>query len=83
MRNGKNMRIKIIKEKNTSDYTFMDEPLNLGQSAAEKKEESDGKKEKAERDFRLRYKNTLQANKLKKPKITGGPVKQGHSPVYE
>lgn len=73
------MKIKVIKERKAKDFTFLDDGLNLEQSS--EKKESDGKKEKVERDFRLR--DNTKVNKLKKPKITGGHSKQGHSPVYE
>jgi hypothetical protein len=74
------MGIKIVKEKKATDYTFIEDSLNLGQ-AAEKKV-SGVKKDKAERDFRLRGDSKI--NKLKhKSKVTGGHSMQGHSPVYE
>lgn len=73
-----NVKMEIkIKEKKATDYTFIGDGLNL-ERPAEKK--SDTKKDKAERDFRLR---TDKINKLKKSKMTGGHSMQGHSPVYE
>ena len=71
------MGIKIVKEKKVKDYTFIDDSLDLKESA----EESNVRKEKAERDFRLR--DDAKISKLKKSKITGGQGMQGHSPVYE
>ena len=74
------MEIKVIKEKKqVRDYTFIDDSLNFEKSA-EKKESSAKKKERAERDFRLR---DASINRLKKSKISGGHSMQGHSPVYE
>jgi hypothetical protein len=74
------MGIKIVREKKTTDYTFIDDGLNLKKPA--EKEESDAKKDKAKRDFRLGHDTRI--NKLKhKSKITGGHGIQGHSPVYE
>jgi hypothetical protein len=73
------MGIRVIKEKKVKDFTFIDDGLNLEQPA-EKREQHD-KKEKAERDYRLR--DNARVNRLKKSKITGGRSKQGHSPVYE
>jgi hypothetical protein len=74
------MGIKIIKEKKVRDYTFIDDGLDL--QPAEKKESDDVKKDKTERDFRLR--NNTKTNKLRhRSKATGGQSMQGHSPVYE
>lgn len=73
------MGIKIVKEKKVKYYTFIDDSLNLEKSA--EKKESNVRKDKAERDFRLR--DSAKINKLKKSKITGGQGMQGHSPVYE
>ena len=70
------MEIKI-KEKKTTDYTFIGDDLNL-ERPAEKKH--DAKKDRTERDYRLR---DIKINKLKKSKMTGGHNMQGHSPVYE
>ena len=58
----------------------VDGSLNLAKSA--EKKESDVKKGRAERDFRLR--DDAKTSKLKhKSKMTGGHSMQGHSPVYE
>lgn len=73
------MGIKIVKEKKARDYTFIDDVMHLDKSA--EKKESSVKKDKTERDFRLRDDKTI--NKLKKSKISGGHGMQGHSPVYE
>jgi hypothetical protein len=63
------------------DYTFIDDDsLNLDKSLAENKD-SGSKKDKTQRDFRLR--DNTKINKLKKSKISGGHSMQGHSPVYE
>lgn len=70
--------IRIVKEKKTTDYTFIGDSLNLSKSS--EKQQSDVKK-KNERDFRLR--DNTKINKLKKSKVTGGHTMQGHSPVYE
>jgi hypothetical protein len=72
------MVIKIVKEKKVRDYTFIDDSLDLEKST---EKESNLKKDKAERDFRLR--DSAKINKLKKSKVTGGQSMQGHSPVYE
>lgn len=73
------MGIKIVKEKKVKDYTFIDNNLDLEKSA--EKKESGVRKDKAERDFRLR--DDAKIHKLKKSKVTGGQSMQGHSPVYE
>lgn len=74
--------IRIVKEKQkTSDYTFQDDGLNIGNSeSSSEKKELDTKK-KAAQDFRLREGSNI--NKLRKSKIIGGHSMQGHSPVYE
>lgn len=73
------MGIKIIKEKKVNDYTFIDAGLNLEKPKGEK---LNVKKDKTERDYRLREVGKL--NKLRhKSKIAGGHSVQGHSPVYE
>jgi hypothetical protein len=73
------MGIKVIKGKKASDYTFIDDNLNLQKSTDES--ESDVKKLKTELDFRLR--DDTKIHKLKKSKISGGHTLQGHSPIYE
>ncbi|HXV45354.1 MAG TPA: hypothetical protein VD736_01645 [Nitrososphaera sp.] len=73
------MGIKVIKEKKARDYTFVDDALNLEQAT---KRESDVKKDRAERDFRLRD-NTKNSKLRHRSKVTGGQGMQGHSPVYE
>lgn len=73
------MGIKIIKENKVRDYTFIDEGLNLEK---QENKESGSKKEKVERDYRLR--DDAKLNKLKhKSKMSGGHTMQGHSPIYE
>lgn len=73
------MGIKIIKENKVRDYTFIDEGLNLEK---QENKESGSKKEKVERDYRLR--DDAKLNKLKhKSKMSGGHSMQGHSPIYE
>lgn len=74
-------KVKIIREKKSTDYTFLDNGLNLG-DLPEKKEAKDEKKGiGAEPDFRLRG-DSNKKTKFK-PKIAGGHSMQGHSPVYE
>ena len=74
------MGIKIIKEKKATDYTFIDNSLNLERQA--EKKELDVKKNKTQRNFRLR--DDAKVSKLKhKSKVTSGHSMQGHSPVYE
>jgi hypothetical protein len=73
------MGIKVIKDKRLTDYTFIDDSLNLVKSV--EKKEFEVKQDKVERNFRL-IDNT-KVNKLKKSKISGGHSMQGHSPVYE
>ena len=73
------MGIKVIKEKKATDYTFIDDSMNLAK--ATEKQDSDTKREKVEPDYRLRDDSKI--NKLKKSKISGGHSLQGHSPVYE
>lgn len=73
-------KIRIVKEKKSTDYTFVDNTLNLD-SIAEKKETRDAKDDSAEPDYRLRGDSKKKTRF--KPKITGGHSMQGHSPVYE
>jgi hypothetical protein len=73
------MVIKIIKEKKSTDYTFIDDGLSMKKPAEEKVH--DAGKDEAGRDFRLR--DDFKAGRLRKSKITGGHSMQGHSPVYE
>jgi hypothetical protein len=73
------MGIKIIREKKATDYTFIDDRLNVKKPA--EKKEPDGGKDKTECDFRLR--EDVKASRLRKSNITGGHSMQGHSPVYE
>jgi hypothetical protein len=71
--------IRIIKEKKSRDYTFIDDRLNLDNSV--EKKDSTIQKGGIDRDYRLR---DVKLNKLKhKSKITGGHNMQGHSAVYE
>ncbi len=73
-------KIRIVKERKATDYTFVDNSLNLD-DLAEKRERHDANKaDDVEPDYRLRgdFKKTRF-----KPKITGGHSMQGHSPVYE
>ena len=73
------MGIKIMKEKKSTDYTFIDDSLNLRNSV--EKKDSAVKKRRTDRDYRLR---DVKLKKLKhKSKITGGHNMQGHSAVYE
>lgn len=72
------MGIKIIKENKVRDYTFIDKNLDLQKA----KDKEPSKKDKAERDYRLRDDSKL--DKLKhKSKMSGGHSMQGHSPIYE
>ncbi len=72
-------RIKIVKKKPT-DYTFVDDSLNLD-GMAEKKETDNARDNASEPDYRLRGDSKKKARF--KPKIAGGHSMQGHSPVYE
>lgn len=75
-------KIRIVKEKKSEDYTFVDDSLNLG-DMKERKEAPDAKKgDVDEPDFRLRGDSKKGKTRFK-PKITGGHSMQGHSPVYE
>lgn len=76
------MGIKIIKEKRTTDYTFIHDSINLREYHEVK--ESRAKKDRTEPEFRLRGDNPKDNNKLKhKSKMSGGHGLLGHSPVYE
>lgn len=72
------MEIKVIKERKVTDFTFLDDGLNL---QIPENSQPDPKKDKSEQDFRLRESGNI--NKLKKSRTTGGHGLQGHSPVYE
>jgi hypothetical protein len=75
-------KIRIVKEKKSVDYTFIDSSLNLD-DLAENKEARDPKKDDStEPDYRLRGESKKHKARFK-PKITGGHSMQGHSPVYE
>lgn len=74
-------KIRIVKEKKSEDYTFVDNGLNLDDMKG-RKEVPDAKKGSDEPDFRLRGDSKKGKAKFK-PKITGGHSMQGHSPVYE
>ncbi|AIC16418.1 hypothetical protein [Nitrososphaera viennensis] len=77
-------KIKIVKEKKATDYTFTGDTLDL-ENIAKDAESIDvtNKKDKAnEPEYKLRADAKL--DKIKhKSKITGGHSMQGHSPVYE
>ncbi|HVX02920.1 MAG TPA: hypothetical protein VHA09_07170 [Nitrososphaera sp.] len=78
-------KVRIVKEKKVTDYTFVeDTSLNLDNLRNNEEDVLDEKnnKGKTERDFRLREDTKI--NKIKhNSKITGGHNVQGHSPVYE
>ena len=72
------MGIKVIKEKRATDFTFIDDGLNL-------KTQEDSKlkttKDKTEPEYRLHESTKL--DRLKKSRKIGGHGMQGHSPIYE
>lgn len=75
-------RVRIVKERKSTDYTFVDNSLNLRELSEEKEMHETKKDESAEPDFRLRD-DSRKGKARFKPKIIGGHSKQGHSPVYE
>lgn len=75
-------RVRIVKERKSTDYTFVDNSLNLRELSEENETHETKKYEGAEPDFRLRE-DSKKSKARFKPKITGGHSKQGHSPVYE
>jgi hypothetical protein len=75
-------KLRIVKERRSTDYTFVDDSLNLHKLSEEKDTNEVKKDEDAEPDFRLRE-DSKKSKARFKPKITGGHSKQGHSPVYE
>lgn len=77
-------KVKIVKEKKATDYTFTGDTLELDSIAknTESNESAEKKDDAKEREYRLRADTKL--DKIKhKSKITGGHSMQGHSPVYE
>ena len=75
-------KVRIVKERKSTDYTFVDNSLNLRELSEEKEMHETKKDEGAEPDFRLRD-DSKKVKARFKPKIAGGHSKQGHSPVYE
>jgi hypothetical protein len=77
-------KVKIIREKKATDYTFTGDTLDLDSIAknVESTDATDKKDNANERVYRLRADAKL--DKIKhKSKITGGHSMQGYSPVYE
>jgi hypothetical protein len=77
-------KVKIIRERKTTNYTFTGDTLDLDSIArdTESNEFTEKKDDAKEREYRLRTDAKL--DKMKhKSKITGGHSMQGHSPVYE
>jgi hypothetical protein len=73
-------KIKIVKEKMT-DYTFVDNDLDLDSPSNEKGKASS---DKSRAEPNLRLGDDAKINKIKHTsRITGGHNKQGHSSVYE
>lgn len=76
------MGIRIMKEKKTTDYTFIDDSLSLGPNMQPR--EANIKRDKTVPDFRLRSDSAKSSSKHEhKSKLSGGQRKQGHSAVYE
>jgi hypothetical protein len=76
------MVIKIIKEKRSTSYIFIEDSLSPGQK--EKVPDESAKKDRMESDFRLRGDNDMTVRDLKnKSKLSGGHNMQGHSAIYE
>lgn len=76
------VKVRIVKERKSTDYTFVDESLNLRELPDEKETHKVKKDEGVKPDFRFRD-DSRKGKARFKPKITGGHSKQGHSPVYE
>lgn len=77
-------KIKIVKEKKVTDYTFTGDTLDLDSVArnAESRESTEKKEDAKEQEYRLR--DDAKISKIRhKSRMTGGHSKQGHSPVYE
>lgn len=77
-------KVKIIRARKTTNYTFTGDTLDLDSIArdTESNEFTEKKDDAKEREYRLRTDAKLDEMK-RKSKITGGHSMQGHSPVYE